>query len=169
MSADPLAPLPPTPPRAPRTAGPGGDGRRPGRRRDVRGRGIRHPLPFGLRAPRGRVEAFVDAVQSSVERLANLGVPGLRRVTARVERIPDRLDDRLALLRARADGDDEELFGRAETDGPDGVVLTLFERPLRETVETEDLEDAVYGVALSRCAAALGVDPQALDPSWGRI
>lgn len=163
MSADPLAPLPPTPPRAP------GHGRRPGRRRDVRGRGLRHPLPFGVRNPRGRVEAFVDAVQSSVERLAGLGVPGLRRVTARVERIPDRLDDRLALLHARADGDDEELFGRAATDGPDGVVLTLFERPLRETVETADLEDAVYGVALSRCAAALGVDPQTLDPSWGRV
>ena len=48
-------------------------------------------------------------------------------------------------------------------------MLTLFERPLRETVETADLEDAVYGVALSRCAAALGVDPQTLDPSWGRV
>lgn len=163
MPADPLAPLPPLPP-----ARRDGRGPRPGLRRDVRGRGLRHPLPFGARAGRGRADALMDAVEKAVDRLAGLQAPGLRRVAARLERIPDRLDERLALQRARAVADEEGLFGRAERDGADGVVITLFERPLTESADPADLEEAVYAVALSRCAAALGVDPQVLDPSWGR-
>ena len=93
---------------------------------------------------------------------------GLRHVTARVERIPDRLDERLRELHAGRERDEEALFARAERQGRDGVLITLFERPLRDAADPADLEGAVYGVALSRCADALGVDPQVLDPSWGR-
>lgn len=111
----------------------------------------------------------MDAVEHAVERLAGLEAAGLRRVTARVERIPGRLDERLALLRSGAEWDEEGLFAEAVRDGRDGVTVTLYERPLRESTEPEDLEEAVYGVALSRVASALGVDPQVLDPSWGRV
>ncbi|WP_344770813.1 hypothetical protein [Micrococcus endophyticus] len=138
------------------------------RTRDRRGRGLRHPRPFGMRSERGRGEALLTAVEKAVDRLAALEAPGLRHVTARVERIPDRLDERLHALRAGAERDEETLFARAERQGGDGVVITLFERPLREAAEPDDLEGAVYGVALSRCADALGVDPRVLDPEWGR-
>lgn len=182
-SPDPLAPLPagegdaagaePGASGGPAEAGPGtggddGRGRRARRTRDRRGRGLRHPRPFGTRSERGRGEALLTAVEKAVDRLAALEAPGLRHVTARVERIPDRLDERLHALRAGAERDEETLFARAERQGGDGVVITLFERPLREAAEPDDLEGAVYGVALSRCADALGVDPRVLDPEWGR-
>lgn len=136
--------------------------------RDRRGRGLRHPRPFGARSERGRGEALLTAVEKAVDRLGSLDAPGLRHVTARVERIPDRLDERLRELHAGQERDEEALFARAERQGRDGVLITLFERPLRDAADPADLEGAVYGVALSRCAEALGVDPQVLDPSWGR-
>ncbi|QCP08639.1 hypothetical protein FDF08_12230 [Micrococcus luteus] len=152
----------------PGAAASGAGGQRARRTRDRRGRGLRHPRPFGLRSERGRGEALLTAVEKAVDRLAALEAPGLRHVTARVERIPDRLDERLRALRAGAERDEETLFARAERQGQDGVVITLFERPLRDAADPEDLDGAVYGVALSRCAEALGVDPQVLDPGWGR-
>ncbi len=152
----------------PGDAASGAGGQRARRTRDRRGRGLRHPRPFGLRSERGRGEALLTAVEKAVDRLAALEAPGLRHVTARVERIPDRLDERLRGLRAGAERDEETLFARAERQGQDGVVITLFERPLRDAADPEDLDGAVYGVALSRCAEALGVDPQVLDPGWGR-
>ena len=182
---DPLDPLAPVPgggtgdaPRDGTGAGSGADdgspaaGRRRRRRRsglrDRHARGLRHPRPFGARSERGRSEALLTAVEKAVERLGDLEAPGLARVTVRVERIPDRLEERLRLLHAGAEQDEESLFARAEREGPDGVLLTLFERPLMESADPGDLDGAVYGVALSRCAQALGVDPQVLDPSWGR-
>ena len=147
-------------------SGAGGHGAR--RTRDRRGRGLRHPRPFGARSERGRGEALLTAVEKAVDRLGSLDAPGLRHVTARVERIPDRLDERLRELHAGRERDEEALFARAERQGRDGVLITLFERPLRDAADPADLEGAVYGVALSRCADALGVDPQVLDPSWGR-
>lgn len=158
-SDDPLSPLP---------AGAGGTSRTGRRARDRRGRGLRHPRPFGARSERGRGEALLTAVEKAVERLAALDAPGLRHVTARVERIPDRLDERLAALHAGAERDEETLFARATRQGRDGVVITLFERPLKDAADPDDLDGAVYGVALSRAAEALGVDPQVLDPEWGR-
>ncbi|MDY6055341.1 hypothetical protein [Micrococcus sp.] len=160
---DPLAPLP-----QPLSGRVRGRGRRPGRRRDVRGRGLRSPLPFGPRADRGRTAQLVAAVEKAVDRLAGLDSPALRHVTARVERVPDRLEQRLALFEAGAGHDDEELFARAERDGAHGVRLTLYERPLREAAEPADLEEAIYAVALSRVAEALAVSPHTLDPTWGR-
>ena len=152
----------------PGAAASGAGGHSARRTRDRRGRGLRPPRPFGLRSERGRGEALLTAVEKAVDRLAALEAPGLRHVTARVERIPDRLDERLRALRAGAERDEETLFARAERQGQDGVVITLFERPLRDAADPEDLDGAVYGVALSRCAEALGVDPQVLDPGWGR-
>ncbi|WP_256971948.1 hypothetical protein [Micrococcus luteus] len=138
------------------------------RTRDRRGRGLRHPRPYGERSERGRTEALLTAVEKAVDRLGALDAPGLRHVTALVERIPDRLDERLRALHAGAERDEETLFARAERQGQDGVVITLFERPLRDAADPDDLDGAVYGVALSRAAEALGVDPQVLDPDWGR-
>lgn len=161
--SDPFAPLTP-----PQGEAPGREGRGRARTRDRHGRGLRHPAPFGARSDRGRGEALISAVERAVERLADLEAPGLARVSVRVERIPDRLEERLRLLEAGAEQDEESLFARAERHGTDGVLLTLFERPLVEAAEPGDLDGAVYGVALSRCAAALGVDPQVLDPHWGR-
>ena len=163
---DPLAPLPPS--AGEEGAAPHGAPRRRPGLRDRHGRGLRHPRPFGARSPRGRAERLLAAVEKAVERLADLQAPGLRHVTVGLERIPDRLEERLRALHAGAEPDEESLFARAERTQDGGVLLTLFERPLVEATEPEDLDGAVYGVALSRCADALGVDPMVLDPEWGR-
>ncbi|PZQ78724.1 MAG: hypothetical protein DI545_05625, partial [Micrococcus luteus] len=46
--------------------------------RDRRGRGLRHPRPFGARSERGRGEALLTAVEKAVDRLGSLDAPGLR-------------------------------------------------------------------------------------------
>lgn len=172
--SDPLGPLPAgegddARPERGTAGGPAGGGSPAARgTRDRRGRGLRHPRPYGTRSERGRGEALLHAVEKAVDRLGDLDTPALQRITARVERIPDRLDERLRELHAGGDRDEEAMFARAERQGTDGVLITLFERPLRDAADPADLEGAVYGVCLSRCAEALGVDPQVLDPEWGR-
>ncbi|MBB4734623.1 hypothetical protein [Micrococcus cohnii] len=135
------------------------------RLRDRHGRGMRHPLPRGVRARRGRAPAIVRAVREAVDRLGALGRPELTGTAVQVQRIPDAPDALVARLRAGDRPERPELWAQARIVDA-RLVVTVHERALRGFDAPVDLVGTVYAALLLACADALGVDPEDLDPAW---
>lgn len=141
---------------APRT------GRRQGRRRDRRGRGLRGPLiPAGVPGARNRAERFDDLVLDAVEHLERGWRDEMRPLEFAVEDVPP-ADP------TPWEGDDVPLgrFFPATRDLPPRVVV--YRRPIEtRTGDDTDLGDLVQQVVVEQVAHALGVSPERLDPGFG--
>jgi len=133
--------------------------RRPARRRDRRGRGLRGPLlPPTLPAWRTRSEAFDDAVLAAVEQLEKRWGKRLATVEFGVEEVPP--SDPSPWER------DAIALGRYfPADGPAGLPdrIVLYRRPIQSRCEdTTELSMLVEEVVREQVAHLLGRDPEDL-------
>lgn len=105
---------------------------------------------------RSRAEQFDDLVQEAVSRLR--------------DRLPERLADVEILIDdVPAPGGDVRLADAAAAgaDGPARIVI--YRRPVETRVLGERMRAAlVNDVLVEELAALLGVDPETLDPDYGR-
>ncbi len=150
-------------------------GRAPGpraariRRRDSHGRGLRGTLtPPDVPLYRSRAQRFDDLVLEAVAQLEPRWEAELAGVEFAVEEIPA----------AAAPGDDPEPVPLARLDpGSAGAGdpwrparparIVLYRRPLMARADDEeDLSELVLDVVVEEFARLLGVDPQAVDPSY---
>lgn len=136
--------------------------RRPARR-DRHGRGLRGPLlPTDLPASRTRAERFDDCVLDAVERLERRWSTELAAVEFAVEDVP--VGDPAPL-----ESGDIPLgrFFPAELEMPPRVVV--YRRPLETRVhESGELAPLVHDVVVEQVAHLLGIEPEAVDPRYGR-
>lgn len=141
------------------------------RRRDRHGRGMRGPLtPAGSPLRRSRSEQFDDLVLQAVSQLEQRWETELARVEFAVEDVPP-ADAEIAL-----DEPDPVPLARLDppwpdTDDPRRPVrparIVLYRRPLQARAEDEEeLGELVLDVVIEEFARLLGVDPEAIDPSY---
>ncbi|MFZ5870837.1 MAG: metallopeptidase family protein [Actinomycetota bacterium] len=139
--------------------------RRPGdrpRRRDRRGRGLRGPLlPPELPAARSRSERFDDLVLDAVERLERRWRAELESIEFAVEDVPPAdpspwEDGGVPLGR----------FFPAERGLPARVVV--YRRPVETRADAAELPVFVHEVVVEQVASALGLEPERIDPGYGR-
>jgi len=133
------------------------------RRRDRRGRGLRGPLlPASLPAARTRAERFDDLVLDAVDRIADEWRAQVEPIEIGVEDVPPTDPSPWEA--------GEIPLGRyfpEERGLPPRVVV--YRRPVETRAEDEaDLADLIRQVVIEQLAHALGVDPERLDPRYGR-
>lgn len=146
------------------------------RRRDRHGRGLRGPLiPAPLPGHRTRSQLFDALVVESADRLRTLWPDALDLVLYLVEEVPGDLE---ALL---ATGDPAPLgtYVQAIPHGamPDSVMpdsggaaqITIYRHPVEALCDTPgQLRELVHEVLVEQAAGLLGLDPDAVDPSFRR-
>jgi len=147
------------------------DGPRAGRirRRDTRGRGLRGTLtPPEVPLYRSRAQRFDDLVLEAVAQLEPRWETELSGIEFAVEEIPsaDQPDDDpepVPLARL-----DPGSAGPADPRGPARPArIVLYRRPLLARADDEDdLGELVLDVVVEEFARLLGIDPQAVDPSY---
>ena len=150
----PPGPLPPKP-----VAGPV---RRPARRRDRHGRGLRGPLlPPSLPAWRTRAEHFDELVVNSAQDLARRW-PTVDRIQFAVEEVPPS---------DPAPWERSVVLGRGFTAEPRAGLparVVIYRRPVASRVTDEtDLADLVRRVVVEQVALMLGRRPEEIDPDSG--
>lgn len=132
------------------------------RRRDRRGRGLRGPLlPPELPAARSRSERFDDLVLDAVERLERRWRAELESIEFAVEDVPPAdpspwEDGGVPLGR----------FFPAERGLPARVVV--YRRPVETRADAAELPVFVHEVVVEQVASALGLEPERIDPGYGR-
>ena len=147
------------------------EGRRPTRirRRDSRGRGLRGTLtPQDVPLYRSRAQRFDDLVLEAVAQLEPRWEAELSGVEFAVEEIPaaDLPDDEpdpvpLARLDPGSSGADDPRHPARP------ARIVLYRRPLMARADDEDdLGELVLDVVVEEFARLLGLDPQAVDPSY---
>lgn len=146
-------------------------GRRPGRRRDRHGRGLRGmlaPRPVPIAHSRG--DAFDAMVLHAVDHLQPRLGEQLARVEFAVEDVPD------VSHRGTADYDfDSDVLddnavplSRLYRNGVAGIsvpVIVVYRRPLESrAAQSEDLADLVHDVVVEQVARLLGRSTEEIDP-----
>ena len=147
------------------------EGRRPTRirRRDSRGRGLRGTLtPQDVPLYRSRAQRFDDLVLEAVAQLEPRWEAELSGVEFAVEEIPaadvpDDEPDPVPLARL-----DPGSPGAGDPRHPARPArIVLYRRPLMARADDEDdLGELVLDVVVEEFARLLGLDPQAVDPSY---
>jgi predicted Zn-dependent protease with MMP-like domain len=145
--------------------------RRPGRRRDRHGRGLRGmlaPRPVPIAHSRG--DAFDAMVLHAVDHLQPRLADQLAQVEFAVEDVPD------VSHRGTADFDfDEDILddnavplSRLYRNGVAGIsapVIVVYRRPLESrAAQNEDLADLVHDVVVEQLARLLGRSTEEIDP-----
>ncbi|HEV2887339.1 MAG TPA: metallopeptidase family protein [Jatrophihabitans sp.] len=145
--------------------------RRPGRRRDRHGRGLRGmlaPRPVPIAHSRG--DAFDAMVLHAVDHLQPRLAEQLAQVEFAVEDVPD------VSHRGPADFDfDEDILddnavplSRLYRNGVAGIsapVIVVYRRPLESrAAQSEDLADLVHDVVVEQLARLLGRSTDEIDP-----
>lgn len=139
------------------------------RRRDSRGRGLRGTLtPQDVPLYRSRAQRFDDLVLEAVAQLEPRWEAELSGVEFAVEEIPaaDLPDDEpdpvpLARLDPGSPGADDPRHPARP------ARIVLYRRPLMARADDEDdLGELVLDVVVEEFARLLGLDPQAVDPSY---
>jgi predicted Zn-dependent protease with MMP-like domain len=144
--------------------------RRPGRRRDRHGRGLRGvlaPRPVPIAHTRG--DTFDAMVLHAVEHLQPRLAEQLAQVEFAVEDVPD------VSHRGPADFDfDEDILddnavplSRLYRNGVAGIstpVIVVYRRPLESRAQAEDLADLVHDVVVEQLARLLGRSADEIDP-----
>jgi predicted Zn-dependent protease with MMP-like domain len=145
--------------------------RRPGRRRDRHGRGLRGmlaPRPVPIAHSRG--DAFDAMVLHAVDHLQPRLAEQLAQVEFAVEDVPD------VSHRGTADFDfDEDILddnavplSRLYRTGVAGIptpVIVIYRRPLESrAAQSEDLADLVHDVVVEQLARLLGRSTEEIDP-----
>lgn len=141
--------------------------RRPPRRRDRHGRGMRGLLaPPQLPRSRSRSEIFDDLVLDAVEELETHLSAELAGVEFAVEEVPPEEPD--AALSADAVLDRGVLLGRLVRDGlgePPAPTVIVYRRPVEARAgDPEDRGDLVFMVVAELVADLLGRDLDEIDP-----
>lgn len=141
------------------------------RRRDRHGRGLRGPLiPAPLPGHRTRSQLFDALVVESADRLRTLWPDALDLVLYLVEEVPGDLE---ALLAA---GDPAPLgtyvHATPENAMPENggaAQITIYRHPVEALCDTPgQLRELVHEVLVEQAAGLLGMDPDAVDPSFRR-
>ncbi|HEX8095346.1 metallopeptidase family protein [Jatrophihabitans sp.] len=145
--------------------------RRPGRRRDRHGRGLRGmlaPRPVPIAHSRG--DAFDAMVLHAVDHLQPRLAEQLAQVEFAVEDVPE------VSHRGPADFDyDEDILddnavplSRLYRNGVGGIsapVIVVYRRPLESrAAQSEDLADLVHDVVVEQLARLLGRSTEEIDP-----
>jgi predicted Zn-dependent protease with MMP-like domain len=153
-----------------------GGGRPPGapraariRRRDSHGRGLRGSLtPPEVPLYRSRAQRFDDLVLEAVAQLEPRWEAELAGVEFAVEEIPAADvpdDDPEPVPLARLDPGSAGAGDQQRPARPARIVL--YRRPLMARADDEeDLSELVLDVVVEEFARLLGLDPQAVDPSY---
>ncbi len=139
------------------------------RRRDSHGRGLRGTLtPPEVPLYRSRAQRFDDLVLEAVAQLEPRWEAELASVEFAVEEIPATDppdDDPEPVPLARLDPGSPGTGDPRHPARPARIVL--YRRPLMARADDEeDLGDLVLDVVVEEFARLLGVDPQAVDPSY---
>ena len=135
--------------------------RRPGRRRDRRGRGLRGPLLApSLPAARSRLEIFDDHVRAGLARLGQNWARQLGAIEVAVEEVP---------TSAGAPWEDGVVLGRAfpPAHGLPGRIV-LYRRPIEARANSDELGVAVLDVLVEELAHLLHRQPKEIDPGYER-
>ena len=139
--------------------------RRPGGRRDRRGRGLRGRLvPAAVPLSRTRSQAFDDLVLDAVERIESRWGRDLAGVEFAVEDVPPELN----VYDSDVLEDGEVPLARLLPGGPrhaDGALprIIVYRRPLEyRAVSRADLADLVHDVLVEQVANLFGVPPDEL-------
>ena len=144
-----------------------GDSRRPPRRRDRRGHGLRGPIaPTEVPLYRSRSESFDDLVLDAVDEIEERWATDVAGLEYAVEDVPPALDpddvDRDVLM------DRGVALGRLYRNGlPDILrpVIVVYRRPIEaRATEPEDRADLVFMVVVDLTAEFLGRDVGEIDP-----
>lgn len=141
------------------------------RRRNRHGRGARGPLvPQGLPAARTRAEKFEDLVVDSASRLRDLLGAPVERVEYLVEEVPDQLEK---LIASRSPAPLGALRTETAASGvapSNRAVVVIYRHPVEALCDAPwQLRELVHEVLIEQIAAYLGIDPDAVDPLFGRF
>ncbi|THJ67879.1 metallopeptidase family protein [Arthrobacter echini] len=134
------------------------------RRRNRRGRGLRGELlPQHLPGSRSRSERFDDWVLDSVQRLERLWGERIQDLQIVVQEIPDDLENRTA---ETING----LLGSSTPARPGRpAVITLYRHPILMAARNVlPLNELVHDVVVEQTAELMGLEPEAVDPAYGR-
>jgi len=135
------------------------------RRRNRHGRGLRgEVLPAHLAGSRTRAERFDDWVMESAERLERLWGEDIQSYQFVVQEIPDGLEE---LVRRRGS---IPLASSSPGTGPKPPVITIYRRPVESTARgLVPVNELIHDVVVEQLASLMGMDPEAIDPSYGRF
>ncbi|HXR41984.1 MAG TPA: metallopeptidase family protein [Acidothermaceae bacterium] len=133
------------------------------RRRDRRGRGMRGPLaPSALPMSRTRSEAFDDLVLDAVEHLEQRWAAQLERVQFAVEDVPP------PSLLGRDSVEPVPLGWCLPSTAAAPAQVVLYRRPIEaRATGPDELAELVHDVVVEEVAELLGLEPEAIDPSYG--
>jgi predicted Zn-dependent protease with MMP-like domain len=142
--------------------GRGSGTRRPGRRRDRHGRGLRSPLvPSGVPLARTRAEVFDDLVLDAVEHLDDRWGAQLAEVEFAVEDVPP-LPRQYAAERPVV-----PLARVLPASGRRAARIVLYRRPLEaRAADRDELGDIVHDIVVEQVAELLGLEPETVDPGY---
>lgn len=135
------------------------------RRRNRHGRGLRGELlPAHLAGSRTRAERFDDWVMESAQRLERLWGEDIQSYQFVVQEIPDGLED---LVRQRGS---IPLAAAVPGNGPKPPVITIYRRPVESTARgLVPVSELIHDVVVEQLASLMGMEPEAIDPSYGRF
>lgn len=135
------------------------------RRRNRHGRGLRGELlPAHLAGSRTRAERFDEWVLESAQRLERLWGEDIQSYQFVVREIPDGLEE---LVRQ---GGSIPLAASAPGRGPKPPVITVYRRPVESTARgLVPVSELIHDVVVEQLAALKGMDPETIDPTYGRF
>ncbi|WP_246295326.1 metallopeptidase family protein [Arthrobacter wenxiniae] len=135
------------------------------RRRNRHDRGLRGPLLLpGLPGARTRSEKFEDLVVDSAERLRELWSAQLADVEYLVEEVPDRLE---ALIASGAQAPLGKFTPAPESGHP---LIVIYRHPVEALCDAPwQVRDLVHEVLIEQVAGLLNIDPDTVDPMFGRF
>jgi len=136
------------------------------RRRNRHGRGLRGSIMLpGLPGSRTRAEKFEDLVVDSAERLRELWSAQLADVEYLVEEVPDKLEELVASRSQAPLGKytpSSSLVGHA--------VIVIYRHPVEALCDTPaQVRELVHEVLIEQVAGLLNIDPDTVDPMFGRF
>ncbi|WP_312180122.1 metallopeptidase family protein [Arthrobacter sp.] len=135
------------------------------RRRNRHGRGLRGELlPAHLAGSRTRAERFDEWVMESAQRLERLWGEDILSYQFVVQEIPDGLEE---LVRK---GGAIPLAAAAPGKGPKPPAITVYRRPVESTARgLVPVSELIHDVVVEQLASLKGMDPEAIDPTYGRF
>lgn len=140
------------------------------RRRDRHGRGLRGTLlDAGLPGARTRAEKFDDLVVDSADRLRTLWPEALATVEYLVDEVPPQLESLLASKAQAPLG--KYTPARAATDASPGEppCIAIYRHPIEALCDTPgQVRELVHEVLVEQVAGLLNIDPDTVDPMFGR-
>lgn len=141
------------------------------RRRNRHGRGLRGPiLHSGLPGSRTRAEKFDDLVVDSAARLRDILGSPLDRVEYLVEEVPEGLEQLIASGTAAPLG--KYIPARTATSQipANNAVVVIYRHPVETLCDSPwQLRELVHEVLIEQIAGLLNVDPDTVDPLFGRF